>query len=102
MHLKATMLQSSFRHWSDKLKTDVTNHITTNANGEFRWAALQLEALSNEEREKDTRRVLKSLPKDLEEAYERMLQNIEQQQKTDEALTNLRWLAYSARPLTIC
>lgn len=101
MHLEDTMLQSSFRRWSDKLKTDVSNHITTNANGVFRWAALQLEALSNEEREKDIRRVLKRLPKDLEETYGRMLQKIEQQHKTEEALTILRWLAYSARPLTI-
>ncbi|CAH0002929.1 unnamed protein product [Clonostachys byssicola] len=101
MHLEATMLQPSFRRWSDKLKTDVTIHITTKANGVFRWAALQLEALSNEEREKDIRRVLKRLPKDLEETYGRMLQHIEQQHKTDEALTILGWLAYSARPLTI-
>lgn len=79
----------------------MSNHITTNANGVFRWAALQLEALSNEEREKDIRRVLKRLPKDLEETYGRMLQKIEQQHKTEEALTILRWLAYSARPLTI-
>ncbi|VUC23726.1 unnamed protein product, partial [Clonostachys rosea] len=101
MHLEDKMRQGSFKRWSDKLKADVTDYITTNANGVFRWAALQLEALSNEEREKDIRRVLKRLPKDLEETYGRMLQRIEQQQKTEEALIILRWLAYSARPLTI-
>lgn len=46
------------------------------------------------------RRSLKALPKTLDETYERILSNIDQQHSND-AHKVLQWLAFSARPVTL-
>src|SRR5438045_346050 len=51
-------------------------------------------------RPRDVRIVLKSLPKNLDETYERILVNIDQRYH-QEAFAALRWLAFSERPLRI-
>jgi len=67
------------------------------AGGVFRWADLQIHALALQEREKDIMKALKRLPKDLEATYERILKRIEDEDKSEEALAILRWLAFSSR-----
>ncbi|CAH0002207.1 unnamed protein product, partial [Clonostachys byssicola] len=101
IHLKTFLLKEPYVRWSTPLKNEVLSRLTTSANGVFRWADLQIRALEHEDREKDIRRALQRLPKDLHETYERMLQDIEQNHKKYEALSILMWLAWAKRPLNL-
>jgi hypothetical protein len=60
----------------------------------------QLESLKKRLRPSDVRKVLKNLPKTLHETYSRLLAGINEEYQ-HEALTALRWLAYSERPLMV-
>jgi hypothetical protein len=64
----------------------------------FRWAFCQLNALKTCRRESTLMERLDQLPKDLDETYDRILQNI-MDEDADEAFAALQWLAYSERPL---
>ncbi|CAM1511788.1 Fc.00g093010.m01.CDS01 [Cosmosporella sp. VM-42] len=101
LHLRNIIHQGPYKRWTENLRSQVIDHLTTHANGVFRWADLQIQALAQEDREKDVRRALKRLPKDLQKTYERMLCAIEESNKAEETLMIFRWLAYSRRPLTL-
>lgn len=58
------------------LKQDVLNYLADHADGVFRWVDLQIQTLSRQEREKDVRKALKRLPKDLEATYAAILKRI--------------------------
>jgi hypothetical protein len=68
----------------------------------FRWAFCQLLELSESQLTRPTQVaiMLKALPTTLDETYTRMLERIGPVERGD-ALTLLRWLAYSARPITL-
>jgi len=100
-HLETFMKTELFRKWSVGLKAEVLDHLTKNAEGVFRWADLQIHSLTSQEREKDVRKALKRLPKDLETTYQRILLRIEEEDKFEEAFAILRWLAYSTRVLSL-
>ncbi|KAK0629269.1 hypothetical protein B0T17DRAFT_486546, partial [Bombardia bombarda] len=100
-HLNTLMKTNPFKKWSPQLKEEVIEYLTRNANGVFRWADLQIQSLAVQEREKDIRKALKRLPKDLEATYERILKRIESEGKFEEAVAILRWLVFTTRPLTL-
>ena len=64
----------------------------------FRWAVCQLDTLRKCIKPSALRKALASLPKTLDDTYERILCNIDQDHAED-ALKVLQWLAFSARPL---
>ena len=66
----------------------------------FRWAICQLDTLRRCIKPAALRKALASLPKTLDETYERILCNIDQDHAED-ALKVLQWLAFSARPLEL-
>ena len=66
----------------------------------FRWAQCQLDALESCVDLPMLRRTLKQLPEDLDETYARILRGIKPELRT-RAVTILRWLLFSARPLRI-
>ena len=66
----------------------------------FRWAVCQLDELGKCVNLKRLRWTLATLPKTLDETYERILCNIEDYYQ-DYALRILRWLAFAPRPLTV-
>lgn len=66
----------------------------------FRWVFCQLKTLKKCLRAKDVRQSLKSLPKDLDETYARILLSIDDSYR-QVAFTALQWLAFSARSLRI-
>jgi ankyrin repeat domain-containing protein 50 len=66
----------------------------------FRWVFCQLNALKTCRKESTLRQRLDQLPKDLDETYDRILQNI-MDEDADEAFAALQWLAYSERPLSL-
>ncbi len=66
----------------------------------FRWAACQLDSLRSCVNLHGLRKKLASLPKDLDETYDRILVSIDEDNQQD-ALKILQWLTYSARPLRL-
>ena len=61
--------------------------------------ACQLDALRKCVKPSGLTKVLKSLPKTIDETYEQILQNIDDEYQ-DDAFKVLQWLAFSARPVT--
>ena len=66
----------------------------------FRWVDCQLDALRMSLSPASIRRALKSLPKTLDETYDRILGSIEEDYRSA-AHAALQWLAFSARPLSL-
>ena len=66
----------------------------------FRWAACQLDSLKKCLSLKSVQKALKSLPKTLDETYERVLQEIDEEYQ-HVALEALRWLCFSEEILKI-
>lgn len=69
-------------------------------NNRFRWAVCQLDTLRKCIKPSTLRKALASLPKTLDDTYERILCNIDKDHAAD-ALKVLQWLAFSARPLEL-
>lgn len=66
----------------------------------FRWAVCQLDALRKCIKPSALRKALASLPKTLDDTYERILCSIDEDHAED-ALKVLQWLAFSNRPLKL-
>ena len=64
----------------------------------FLWAVCQLNTLRKCIKASAVRKALASLPRTLDDTYERILCNVDQDHAED-ALKVLQWLAFSARPL---
>lgn len=100
-HISRLMETLPYSRWSLGLKSKVQWHLTSRADGAFRWADLQMRELCGKAREVDVEEALKRLPETLGQTYARMLQKIDHDGYGKEALMVLRWLAYSHRPLTL-
>ncbi|EFQ99323.1 ankyrin repeat-containing protein [Nannizzia gypsea CBS 118893] len=75
--------------------------LTERAGGVFRWVECQFQALKSCLRsERKLNKCLEGLPRDLDETYERMLCNIDED-AFEEARRMLTLLCYSVRPLTV-
>lgn len=66
----------------------------------FRWAVCQLEALARCFKKSALRQALNSLPRNLDETYQRILNGIDEDNLKD-ALKLFRWLVFSDRPLRV-
>ena len=60
----------------------------------------QLESIRQCIKLNSLRRALSTLPKTLDQTYERILQGLETRTDFDDTVTALQWLCYSHRPLT--
>ncbi|CAN9396963.1 unnamed protein product [Alternaria alternata] len=90
----------SLRRQSDVTKGLIRKKLIQNANGMFRWSALQLSSLK---RLRSTTpnaisQALQKLPKDLNETYERILSSIDEYSMSS-AVKSLKWLVVSKRTL---
>lgn len=74
--------------------------VTDRLHGRFRWAACQLDILRTCLSPSAVRKALQTLPKDLDETYERILCSIEEESRGI-AFTALQFLTFSARPVTL-
>ncbi|KAH7187043.1 ankyrin repeat-containing domain protein [Fusarium oxysporum] len=79
---------------------EIRDTIGNEADGMFRWAACQLENLARCLSPKAIKIALRSLPRDLNETYYRMLQNIPSEYKSS-AIRLLQFLVHTKRPLTL-
>ncbi|KAI9763170.1 MAG: hypothetical protein M1835_007907 [Candelina submexicana] len=83
-----------------EVQREIEMTLMKEANGMFRWAACQLDALRKCLNLKALRKALKALPATLDETYARILNNICSEYK-ENAFAILQWLVYSARPLRL-
>ncbi|THV73569.1 hypothetical protein D6D28_03175, partial [Aureobasidium pullulans] len=90
------------KRWQSRpdLQKEIELKLMEKANGMFRWATCQIEALRQCYYQRTLRKALADLPKTLDETYHRILKNIPEENLPD-ATTILRLLAWSERPLRI-
>ena len=67
----------------------------------FQWVKCQLDALRKCLSVSDLRKALRSLPKDLDDTYARILQDIDNKGYGDQVAKILQWLAYSAHSMSL-
>ena len=67
----------------------------------FRWIECQLETLRGCRNPEDVEKALKTLPKDLDITYDRILDNIVDENDRERAKCVLQLMAVACRPLTI-
>ncbi|KAI6826758.1 Pfs, NACHT and ankyrin domain protein [Hortaea werneckii] len=87
---------------SDKTTSLILDTLSARADGMFRWAYCQIQELKKlkSTKPKYIEDVLRTLPKTLDETYDRILCAIDERYRP-EALTLLRWITYSTTPLTL-
>lgn len=67
----------------------------------FRWVYCQLEVIKKCRRPKQLYQALASLPKTLDETYDRLIETIVKEDEQLDAVRVLGWLCYAKRPLTL-
>ncbi|KAL6358357.1 hypothetical protein LRP88_08542 [Fusarium phalaenopsidis] len=85
---------------SQDLLGKIRDKVGDGADGMFRWAACQLDSLAECLSPNAIETALESLPRDLNETYYRMLQNIPPTYKSG-AIRLLQFLVYAKRPLKL-
>ncbi|KAJ9412649.1 hypothetical protein FOXG_17298 [Fusarium oxysporum f. sp. lycopersici 4287] len=102
-YVMARLEQSpEFAKWASFLSVleQIRNEIGSKPDGMFRWAACQLDSLETCLDREGIEIALKSLPQDLNETYNRILQRIPPERK-HKAIRLLQFLVCSERPLTL-
>ncbi|KAL9121868.1 MAG: hypothetical protein Q9187_001574 [Circinaria calcarea] len=82
------------------LRQEIEATLVKGAEGMFRWVTCQLDALCKCLKRERLRQTLHSLPKTLDETYDRILMSISEDY-WEEARAMLQWLSLSIRPLRI-
>ncbi|KAI9873035.1 MAG: hypothetical protein M1830_000904 [Pleopsidium flavum] len=93
---------TKLKRWSKHadLMKEIETTLANGADGMFRWVVCQLDALQKCLKIDAVRKTLKTLPRTLDETYERILKSIDEDYQ-DEAFLALQWLAFSARPMRL-
>ncbi|CAO2656907.1 Nn.00g057100.m01.CDS01 [Neocucurbitaria sp. VM-36] len=89
-------------NWRDDAQAcrEIEAEISCKSQGMFRWASFQIDALCECLTKTQLRETLKTLPRDLDETYERMLLSIKDRNR-QYAMTILKWLTFATRPLRL-
>ncbi|KAF2149963.1 hypothetical protein K461DRAFT_229894, partial [Myriangium duriaei CBS 260.36] len=87
-------------HKRSEVVSEIENQLVQKADGMFRWVSCQLDALAKCRDLRNLKRALQSLPKTLDETYERILRNIPEED-IGIAVRLLQFLLYSERPLKL-
>lgn len=87
---------NSFKHWPDDLKLEVVDALAKGATGMFRWAVCQLDILRRLKcaTHEDVRETIKTLPKDLDETYMRIL-NLIHPDDLELVRFTIHWIIYT-------
>ncbi|KAK8257861.1 hypothetical protein IWZ00DRAFT_484894 [Phyllosticta capitalensis] len=85
------------------IEAEISGALVDRADGSFLWVHLQLETISRQKNTKDIQKVLKNLPRGLNDTYDRILKRIEDQDEPlrDLGLNCMMWVLKSKRPLSI-
>ncbi|KIW90080.1 uncharacterized protein Z519_09511 [Cladophialophora bantiana CBS 173.52] len=89
------------KKWPDPVQTEITTALMEKADGMFRWVFCQLESIRHRIQLKTLRKTLSSLPKTLDETYNRILPDLESNGQLENAIQALQWLCFSKRPLRL-
>jgi hypothetical protein len=73
--------EAKFQRWPSDLRIEVEASLSVKAKGMFRWAVCQLDILRRLHHQSKIRQAIKSLPKDLDETYERIFSYIADEEK---------------------
>ncbi|KAF4820667.1 Ankyrin repeat domain-containing protein 17 [Colletotrichum siamense] len=95
-------LRLGFKRWASapKVLQRISEQVGDRADGMFRWAACQLDTLEDSLNLEEIETALKSLPKDLNETYSRILAQIPSTRK-DKSILLLQVLVHSRQPLSL-
>ncbi|CAG7990614.1 unnamed protein product [Penicillium salamii] len=85
---------------SQGLLEEIRKKVGDGADGMFRWAFCQLNSLAQCRHEAAIEDALVSLPRNLNETYQRMMKSIPEERKID-AIRLLQFLVHSKRPVTL-
>jgi hypothetical protein len=85
--------EAKFQRWPSDLRTDVEAALSTGAKGMFRWAVCQLDILRRLNHQSKIREAIKSLPKTMDETYERIFSYITDEEKEFVRHT-LHWVCF--------
>ncbi|KAF4626579.1 hypothetical protein G7Y89_g11575 [Cudoniella acicularis] len=100
LYVRACLGKDPFKKLPASVKGSIETKLGEGAKGMFRWAVCQFDVLRNCKKVSAIKKALAELPKTLDETYARILQDIAEND-FDEARSILRWVAFSARPLTL-
>ncbi|KIX08660.1 uncharacterized protein Z518_03317 [Rhinocladiella mackenziei CBS 650.93] len=92
---------TKLKKWPDSVRNEITTTLMEKAGGMFRWVYCQLESIRQCVKLSALRKALSSLPKNLDETYNRILQSLESTGQLQDAISALQWLCFSSRPLNL-
>ncbi|KAJ9149081.1 Zinc finger, ZZ-type [Pleurostoma richardsiae] len=99
-YVRTCLKEDRFVRLPDYIKALIEAKLAEQADGMFRWAFCQIETLRECDTIGEIKRTLDTLPKTLDETYERILADMFKQ-SAEKAWAILVWLLFSARPLTL-
>ncbi|PMD53069.1 uncharacterized protein K444DRAFT_572670, partial [Hyaloscypha bicolor E] len=100
LYVKSRMANDNkLRSWTQKIE-DIETSLVSRSNGSFQWVSCQIEKLNKCKTRNEIRQALATLPKTLEKSYQRILDNIGEEDHF-RAVSALRWLMFSQRPLSV-
>jgi Cdc6-like AAA superfamily ATPase len=91
---------SRLRRLQPDLRALVQETLQSGAHGMFRWVQCQLDSLGRLRTDREIRLNLRTLPRDLKETYNRVLERIDEAD-VGTAQRALSWLSYTSRPLRL-
>ncbi|KFX93548.1 hypothetical protein O988_06755 [Pseudogymnoascus sp. VKM F-3808] len=91
----------SLRDLNVDLQNEIVQALVAGAKGMFRWVVCQLDALKPLGRPKAIRNALKSLPKTLDESYDRILIGIQSEEEKEFIRRALQLIIFATRPMTM-
>ncbi|KAF7585325.1 hypothetical protein BBP40_011235 [Aspergillus hancockii] len=97
---KSLYKDPDFQKWNSSVLSKIETELMERVNGMFRWAACQRDILKDCLTEQQIDHCLRSLPKTLDEMYDRILDNIEDVHKKH-SIRILQILIYPVQPSTI-
>ncbi|KIJ94775.1 hypothetical protein K443DRAFT_640771, partial [Laccaria amethystina LaAM-08-1] len=91
---------SDLKKWNSDTQKEIRLKLLEQADGMFRWAALQLNELKKCRTKADLKKQLANLPQGLDKTYDQILLGINGKDH-GYAKTFLQWLSFAVRPLTL-
>ncbi|OQV10804.1 NACHT domain-containing protein isoform 2, partial [Cladophialophora immunda] len=94
-------IDARLKKWPVSVQNEIMTALMEKAGGMFRWVFCQLESIRQCIQLKALRKALSSLPKTLDETYNRILQSLDSAGQLQNAIKALQWLCFSNRPLEL-
>ncbi|KAI0420326.1 ankyrin repeat-containing domain protein [Xylaria grammica] len=100
LYVDSRLGSSNYSSWPDDVKTKVKDELIRRADGMFQYVVYQFEGLEKIDSAADIDKALEQLPFGLNATYDRVLQAIDPQFRS-QIVSLLKWLVASVRPLRL-